>query len=218
MTAKTKSVCALGRNPQGVTDAADAATGHTAEPEGGQRLHDLVAGRRSVGERVDERQQAIAAVRGRERHRGADRADRAPGTARSRSRVPAAKSIEKVMQPSTMAVPRSGCLTMSTAATAMNESSGRTKALHWSATLGATSEHVGGEDDHGQLHQLGGLDLDRPDPDPPARTAGEVTDPRHEHHDQEAEGDEGQHETKLPDARPTGVRLTTTAALTPKPM
>ena len=49
--------------------------------------------------------------------------------------MPAAKSIEKVMQPSTMAVPRSGCLTMSTAATAMNESSGRTKALHWSRRL-----------------------------------------------------------------------------------
>ena len=49
--------------------------------------------------------------------------------------MPAAKSIEKVMQPSTTAVPRSGWRTMSTAATLMNTSSGRTKACHWSRRL-----------------------------------------------------------------------------------
>ena len=103
--------------------------------------------------------------------------------------MPAAKSIEKVMQPMTMAVPRSGCLTMRTAATAMKKNRGRTKACHWSAALAPAGEQVGGEDDHGELHQLGRLELDRADADPPARAAGEMAEAGHEDDDEKAEGD-----------------------------
>ena len=46
------------------------------------------------------------------------------------SRTPAANNIENVMQPITMAVPRSGCLMISTAAKTMNTSKGRTTAFH----------------------------------------------------------------------------------------
>src|ERR1019366_9696548 len=52
----------IGEEPPGRDRCPDAASGDPAEPESGKRLHDLVAGGRGVGERVDERQQAITPV------------------------------------------------------------------------------------------------------------------------------------------------------------
>jgi len=125
-TAKTKSVCALGRNPHDVTDAPTPlpvtprgrAWRATARPDSRWSTH----GRRGEVPRAGGR-----GCRCRHRHDGAGSTDQGSRRTSSRSRVPAANSIEKVMQPSTMAVPRSGCLTIRMAATDMKRKRRRTR-------------------------------------------------------------------------------------------
>ena len=105
--------------------------------------------------------------------------------------------MAKVMQAITMAVPRSGCFRMRIADTASRKRSGLHDGAPVIRSFGAPGEQVGGEDDEGELHQLGGLHLDGPGADPAARPAGEVAHVRDEDHGEQAEHRHGQDEVEI---------------------
>ncbi len=64
------------------------------------------------------------------------------------------------------------------------------------------SEQIRGEHRHGQLHQLGGLELQLTDTDPPRRASRSHAEVWHQHDDQKAHRDD---EERQPDAPPPPV-------------
>ena len=75
----------------------------------------------------------------------------------------------------------SGCFSTSRPDTVSRPSSGTTTALVLLETIGTPGQEVGGEDRHGQLHELRRLDAQGPEADPAARPARHHTDAGHEH-------------------------------------
>ena len=109
-----------------------------------------------------------------------------------RSGIPAATSIAPSVKQMTSAVPRSGCAAISSTA----------GGAHAHDRAGRGAEVVGdlrprGDDrrrvqDERQLHQLGGLELERAGPDPAPRAVDLHPDARDQHEQQEHERDQQQ--------------------------
>ncbi len=189
----------IGEEPPGRHRRPHAASGHTAEPQGGEGLHNLVPARRGMGERVDERQQPVAGIGGLEGDQGAGDEDRGPGqdqepepgTCREEHREGDAADHD--------GRPEVGLLDNQDSRHRHEQKERTDEGLPLVPAPCATGQHVRGKDDKGQLHQLGGLELERADPDPTARTAREMTEAGHEDHDQKAEGRAEKRETEFPD-------------------
>ena len=60
-------------------------------------------------------------------------------------------------------------------------------------------DEVSGEDGESELHELGGLETQLPEPDPTTRTLDVDTEPGHEHHEEEGEGRHEQDRTDPPE-------------------
>ncbi len=110
--------------------------------------------------------------------------------------TPPMNRTPKAMQPSTMAVPMSGCFKMRAPEIPSTASTG-TMTILGSDGVGPAGQEVGGEDGQGQLHELGRLQLQHPEPDPARRAPGGVPDAMHQDQDQQ---DHGPHRQGPPDA------------------
>ena len=113
------------------------------------------------------------------------------------SATPLMNRMPKAVQLSTMAVPMSGCLMMRAAETTSTPMTGAMTCLAGARPVGAPDHDVGGEDHEGQLHELGGLEAEQPEPDPARRAAGRHAEAGHQHGDQQAEGHDHQGDAEL---------------------
>ena len=110
--------------------------------------------------------------------------------------------MPKAMQLSTRAVPMSGCFRMSSPEMPSTASTGTMTIFGLRRPVGPTGQQVGGEDGQGQLHQLGRLQLEHPEPDPPGRAAG--GDPEVGYQDEHQQS-HGHHDQRAPDGPPLAV-------------
>ena len=92
-----------------------------------------------------------------------------------------------MMHPRTMAVPRSGCITMSSPAAGRDQEERPDDAPIGGAFVEPAGDQVGREDRQRQLHQLGGLQAELAEADPPARTLRVDPEAGHQHDEEEEE-------------------------------